>query len=121
MTPKKSPKKGILQWVKSNILPAISIGTALALVGAWTGYINTGADSLRTDIYQPLYSEIGGMDLAIHSNSMGTNYSSSVYETLTRNGSLGRIPKSLRRKIIQLYGAEGEARSHIILIAHKIS
>jgi hypothetical protein len=118
---RKSPKKGVWKWVKSHKLPTISIGTVLALVGAWTGYVNTGADSLRTDIYQPLYREIGGMYVAIHSNSMETNYSSDVYETLIRNGSLGRIPKSLRAKIIGLYRAEGEARGFVIPIAHKIS
>lgn len=118
---RKPPKKGVWQWVKSHKLPTISIGTALALVGAYTGYVNTGADSLRTDIYQPLYREIGGMEVAIHSNSMGTNYSSDVFETLTRNGSLGRIPKSLRAKIIGLYRAEGKARGLVIPIAHRIS
>ncbi len=118
---KKSPKKGVWQWVKSHRLPTLSIGTALGLIAAYAGYLNAGADSLRTDIYQPLYREIGGMDVAIHSNSMGASYSTEVYETLSRNGGLGRLPKTLRARISELYRVEGEARGLVIPIAHKIS
>ena len=118
---KKSPKKEIWQWVRSHKLPTASLVSVLGLLFAYAGYLNAGADSLRTDIYQPLFREIGVMDVAIHSNNMETNYSSDVYDTLTRNGSLGRIPKSLRAKIIRLYGAEAEARGHIVPIAHKVS
>jgi len=118
---RKSQKKGIWHWVRSHKLPTAGILTAIGLSFSYASYLNTGADSLRTDIYQPLYREIGSLDVAIHSNNMGTNYSSDVYETLTRNGSLGRIPKSLRAEIIQLYRVEGEARAHIIPVAHKIS
>src|SRR6266436_6247432 len=112
--------KKAFKWVRSNKL-SISFGTVLALITMYATYINTGAESLRTEIYQPLYREIGGMDLAVHSNSMGTNYSSEVFETLTRNGSMERIPKSLRSKIIRLYAAQGEARGSTVPVAHKIS
>jgi hypothetical protein len=118
---KKSPKGGLWNWARSNRRWTISFGTILALSAAYTTYVNTGADSLRTEIYQPLYREIGGMDTAIHANNLQTNYSSEAYQTLTRNGNLGRIPQSLRKEIIRLNEAEGEASSHLIPIAHKIS
>jgi hypothetical protein len=122
MKRKKPLKAKIWQWVESHKLPTAGIVSLLGvLFASCLGYVNNGADSLRTDIYQPLYREIGGMDVAIHSNTMETIYSSDVYQSLTRNGSLGRIPKSLRTEIIRLYEAEGEARSHITPIAHKIS
>jgi hypothetical protein len=120
MKRKEPPKAKIWQWVKSHKLPT-GIVTLIGLLFTYAGYINNGADALRNDVYQPLYREIGVMDVAIHSNTMGTIYSSDVYQSLTRNGSLGRIPKSLRTKIMRLYDAEGDARSHIIPIAHKIS
>ena len=84
-------------------------------------YVHTGEDSLRTDVYQPLYTEIRGMDLAVHANNRETIYSSDVYQKLTLNGNLGRIPKSLRKEIIQLYAVEGEARSYVTPLSHKIS
>jgi hypothetical protein len=61
------------------------------------------------------------MDTAIRANNMQTNYSSDVFQSLRQNGNLGRIPKSLRQKIVQLYEAEGEARGRILPVAHKIS
>jgi hypothetical protein len=106
---------------KKSFWRNLSIGTVLGIIGLYLTFVNTGADSLRTDIYQPLYREIVGMDIAIHSNNIGTNYSSDVYQTITKNGNLGRIPKPLRSEIIRLYEAEGEARSHILPVAHKIS
>lgn len=94
--------------------------------GRFTGeallhYVNTGSDSLRAVIYQPLYQEAGKMETAIHANNMQTNYSSDVFQSLSQNGNLGRIPKSLRQKIVRLYEAEAQARSHIFPVAHKIS
>jgi len=61
------------------------------------------------------------MDRAIHANNMETKYSSDVYQKLNQNGNFGRIPKSLRTKIDQLYGAEGGAQGCITPIAHEIS
>ena len=61
------------------------------------------------------------MDSAIRANNMATGYSSDVYQSITKNGNLRRIPKPLRSEIIQLYEAEAEARSHVIPVAHKIS
>ena len=61
------------------------------------------------------------MDIAIRSNNMATNYSSDVYQSLTKNGNLGRIPKPLRPEIIRLYDAEGDAKGHVMPVAHKIS
>lgn len=113
-------KNKFWKWVRSHKI-SVSFGTVIAVIGMCGTYIYTGADSLRTDIYQPLYLEIGEVDLAIHANNMGTNYSSEVYQRLTRNGSLGRIPKPIREKIIRLYDVAGEARGRIIPIAHKIS
>lgn len=106
---------------KKSLWPKISFGTVLAIIGLYIGYVNTGADSLRTDIYQPLYREIIGMDSAIRSNNMETNYSSDVYQSITKNGDLGRIPKPLRSEITRLYEVEEEARGHVIPVAHKIS
>jgi hypothetical protein len=119
--PEKPPKKEFWQWVRSHKFSAVSFTTVLATIGLCFTYVNTGSDSLRTDIYEPLYREIGEMDGAIHSNNIETNYSSEVFERLTRNGSLGRIPKSIRAAITRLYSIEGEARVHVIPIAHKIS
>jgi hypothetical protein len=106
---------------KKSFWRNLSIGTVLGIIGLYLTYVNTGADFLRTDIYQPLYREIIGMDSAIRANNMATGYSSDVYQSITKNGNLGRIPKPLRSEIIQLYEAEAEARGHVIPVAHKIS
>src|ERR1700723_2056805 len=117
----KPAKKSLWQWLQAHKGGAISLATALALVTLYTSYVHTGEESLRNDIYQPLFSEVGAMDRAIHGNNMETTYSTDVYQKLNQNGNFGRIPKSLRTKITQLYGAEGEARGCITPIAHKIS
>ena len=114
-------KKGLWRWIRTHKSFSISLATVVALAGLYMTYVHTGEESLRNDIYQPLYGEIGAMDVAIHVNNMETTYSSDIYQKLIRNGNFGRIPKSLRSDIIQLYKVEGEARGSIIPIAHKIS
>ncbi len=61
------------------------------------------------------------MDGAIHSENMETGYSTDVYQRLTSDGRLRRIPKQLRDKIVQLYTVQGEATGDVLPIAHKIS
>jgi len=118
--PKSSGAKGFWHWIKSHKI-TVSMGTVLAVFAAYQGYINTGSDSLRTEIYQPLYREINGIELSIQANNTDQEFSSQTFELLTQNGNLTRIPKPLREKITQLYQKAGEARSHVTPIAHKVS
>jgi hypothetical protein len=115
---KNSRAGKLIRWVFSHKIP---IGTVLALLGAYAGYVNTGADSLRSDIYQPLYREIDAMELCLQANNLEQGYSSNTLDALTSNGNLLRIPKSLRTQITTLYQEAGQAHSHILPIAHKIS
>lgn len=118
---KAKRKRNVLSWIKSHPL-RLSIGTLVALFVAYQGYVNTGADSLRADVYQPLYSEVNAMDSSLEDvNNFQPGFSSQAFDALTRNGNLGRIPKSLREKIIALCQKAGEAQGHVIPVAHKIS
>jgi hypothetical protein len=68
-----------------------------------------------------LYGEVVGMENAIQGNNLKTNYSSQVYERLSGNGQLGRIPAPLRAKIIRLYEQEGEIHGYVLPLSHRIS
>jgi len=100
----KMPKEPALRrfgrWLMSHKLKLATFST---LVGLYSGYANFGVDSLRTDIYQPLYREINVVDDAVQANILEKNYSSESYETIRKNGNLLRVPKSLRDKISHLY------------------
>jgi hypothetical protein len=98
---KKESKLRLLgKWISSHWPKLATLG---ALVGLYSGYVNFGVDSLRTDIYQPLFREINVMDDAVQSNILEKGYSTESYETIRKNGNLLRVPKSLRDKISRLY------------------
>jgi hypothetical protein len=90
--PQSAAKRSSWQWIRSH---KFSTGTVLALIALYVGYLNTGADSLRADIYQPLYREINAMELPLEANNTQQQFSSHAFELLRQNGNLGRIPKSL--------------------------
>ena len=99
----------------------ISVGTLIALFVAYQGYINTGADSLRNDVYQPLYREVVSMRASLNAANVSPYFSSQNFDNLKQSGNIGRIPQSLRQRIIDLYQLAGEVRGHILPVAHKVS
>jgi hypothetical protein len=113
--------KRILTWIRSNKRISTGITTLVTILGLSLSYINTGSDSLRADVYQPLYTEINVMDNAIRANNLASNYSSANFETMTKNGNLLRIPKSLRAKISRLYRLCSEQHSHILPLTMRIA
>jgi len=99
----------------------ISVGTLIATFVAYQGYINTGADSLRNEVYQPLYREVDSMRGSLNAANVAPYFSSQAFDNLKQSGNLGRIPKSLRQRIIDFYQLAGDVRGHILPVAHKVS
>jgi hypothetical protein len=119
---KKAPvMKRFWIWLSSHKLSTGALGAILGTMGLGYTYINTGSDSLRTDIYQPLYTEINVMDGAVRSNNRYNNYSSASYEAIRKSGNLLRIPRSLREKISRLYQLSSEEHSHILPVTMRIA
>src|SRR6266852_6756301 len=75
----------------------------LALVGLYFTYTYTGADGLRTEMYEPLYEEIGTMERCLQSNVIEQEFTSQTYSALQKTGKLARIPKSLRVELQEVY------------------
>jgi hypothetical protein len=101
-----------------------SFAVVATLIALYSGYVNLGTDSLRSDIYQPLYREINVMDESVQNNSMEKNFSAESYDAMRKNGNLFRIPKSLRNKIIRVYELSSQEHSHVFplvrLVAYKM-
>jgi hypothetical protein len=116
---KKTASKVSGGWRKAKkLLLAVPFAAAY---GVYAGYINTGADNLRVDIYQPLYKEIATLDQSLQANNFEQNYSSDALESLKRNGNLLRIPKSLQAKILLAYDKTGQVRGHVFPVLQRIA
>lgn len=114
-------KEGFWQSPLIGRISTISLGTLIALFVAYQGYINAGADSLRNDIYQPLYREVDSMRQSLNAANVAPYFSSQAFDSLKQSGNLGRIPQPLQEKIVDLYLAAGKVRGHILPVAHEIS
>jgi hypothetical protein len=92
----------------------------LGLLGAYFTYAYTGADGLRTEIYEPLYEEIGTMERCLESNVLEQTFTSQTYNALQKTGKLERIPKSLRDELQEVYAKDGESSSHLLPVLHRV-
>src|SRR5258707_9492857 len=101
----KAPFKSF--WGKVLGLPL------LRLLGAYFTYAYTGADGLRTEIYEPLYEEIGTMERCLQSNVLEQESTSQTYSALQKTGKLERVPKSLRDELQEVYAKGGESWGHL--------
>src|SRR2546427_12398885 len=75
----------------------------LGILGLYFTYTYTGADGLRTEIYEPLYEEVGMMERCLQSNVLEQGFTSQTYTALQKTGKLSRVPKSLRDELQDVY------------------
>jgi hypothetical protein len=97
-----------------------AIGSICALMGLYLTYIYTGADGLRTEVYEPLYQEVSTVQQSLPWNSLDKEIPSNVFDNLNRSGKALRIPKSLRLKLQQVYSKSLAARAHVSPLTRKI-
>jgi len=92
----------------------------LALVGLYFTYTYTGADSLRTEIYEPLYEEVGTIERCLQSNVLEQVFASQTYSALQKTGKLERVPRSLRDELQEVYAKGGESWGHLFPVLHQV-
>ena len=80
--------------------------TSLALGGTCIGlyftYIYTGAEDLRSKVYEPLFSEISKLESLAAVDSLQP-FLGSTMDNLVRSGSVERLPKYIRHEITAVY------------------
>jgi len=81
----------------------------LGFLSLYLTYTYTGADSLRTEIYEPLYEEVGTLEQCLQSNVLEQGFTSQTYNALQKTGKLARVPKSLRDELQEVYAKDGES------------
>jgi hypothetical protein len=91
----------------------------LGMLSLYYGYKTTGADSLRTDIYLPLYSEIASVENLLGSDPLQP-LPSGTYVSLQKSGAIERIPLSLKSTIADAYAQSFDVRSHALPVAIRI-
>jgi hypothetical protein len=92
----------------------------LGLLGLYFTYTYTGADGLRTEIYEPLYEEVGTMERCLQSNVLEQGFTSQTYASLQKTGKLSRVPKSLRDDLQEVYSKGGESWGHLFPVLHRV-
>jgi len=101
-------------WASIIGLPIIGI------VGLYLTYTYTGADGLRTEVYEPLYEEVGKIENCLQANVLEQGFTSPTYEALQKTGKLERIPKSLRAELQDAYAKSGTSWGYLLPVLHRI-
>src|SRR5713226_222409 len=92
----------------------------LGLLGLYFTYAYAGAEGLRTEIYEPLYEEVGTIERCLQSNVLEQEFISKTYSALQKTGKLERVPKSLRDELQEVYVKGGESWSHLLPLLHRV-
>jgi len=69
---------------------------------AYNGYKTTGADELRTRVYQPLYSDLVVVEQALQTVSAEKPPVMKALSELRQTGAFARVPIHLRERIVKL-------------------
>lgn len=85
-------------WAKFTLIP---VATVLAVWGSIFTYKSSGAEELRTQIYQPLYVDICSIEGSVQAVSTEKFPVIQTLPTLRRTGAFERIPIHLQDRILK--------------------
>ena len=111
----------VVNWLKS--LPGtvkVLLATGLPLLGLYLSYKYAGADDLRTNVYQPLYSEVAEIEGSLQANSPEMPIVNSSLNSLKRTGDFGRMPRHLQDRIEAAYTQAESLGSDVPLVTEQI-
>jgi hypothetical protein len=106
-----------------NALPKIAkalLATGLSLLALYLTYMYAGADDLRTKVYQPLYSEVAGIEESLQANSTEKPVVNSSLQSVKRSGDFGRMPRELQNRIEEAYTRAESIGSDVPLVTEQI-
>lgn len=110
-----------MQRLKSlpGVVKALLV-TAMSLLTLYLTYTYAGADDLRTKIYQPLYSEVAGIEESLQDNSTEKPVANSSLQSVKRSGDFGRMPRSLQNRIQEAYTRAETIGSDVPFVTEEI-
>ncbi len=118
----KRKESGHDTWVsKVSKIARWPSGVAIGLFGFYLTYVYAGADQLRSEVYQPLYSEVILLEQPLRVNSIDKPLHEDTLNSLQQSGRFGRIPKSLRDEIQQFYKRASDLHGLTFFLMPEIS
>jgi hypothetical protein len=96
-------------WGKSALKLLVSL-SFVGILSLYFGYKTNGADTLRAEIYEPLYGEIVKIDASFGDDIVQV-IPSTIYTALKDSGKIERLPRSVRTRIDRFYADSGELKS----------
>lgn len=96
-------------WALIALIPALAIWTAIYT------YKSTGADELRTKVYQPLYADLVRVEESLQAVSVEKMSILKAFPEIRKTGAFERIPSSLQRRLLKVF--EEEPKIHTAILA----
>ena len=109
------------QRIPKALKVALGILVSLAtILSVYFGYVNSGADSLRSELYEPLYAEVVKVEQGLEARTLSYELPDKEFHRLQESGRLERLPRSSREKLQKLYEESGELRVRIVSLTGAI-
>ena len=99
-------------WAKFTLIP---VTTILGVWGSLSLYKSSGADELRTQIYQPLYADVLAVEESIQAVSPEKLPIMKALPALRRTGATERIPSQIQSRLVKI--SEEAQRIHTAVTA----
>jgi hypothetical protein len=99
-------------WAKFALIP---VGTILAVWGSISTYKSSGAEELRTQIYQPLYADILSLEESTKAVSREKLPVMKALPALRRTGAIEQIPGRIQSRLVKI--SEEAQRIHTAVTA----
>jgi hypothetical protein len=100
--------------VLAVVLPLVPLA-ALCLT-----YTYAGADDLRAKVYQPLYSEVAGLEESLQANTIEKALVNSSLQSVKRSGDFRRMPRDLQTRVEDAYTRAESIGSDIPFIVEQV-
>jgi hypothetical protein len=106
-------------WSLPRIVKAVVL-VATPLAALYFTYTYTGADDLRAKVYQPLYSQVAGLEDSLQANSIEKSVVNSSLQAVKRSGDFGRMPRDLQTRVEDAYARTESIASDIPFITEQV-
>ena len=104
-------------WRVWTIIPTAVI---VGIIGLCVTYKTTGAEDLRSKVYQPLHNDILLVEASVRSANIGTPPITKALAEMQQSGAILRVPPFLRNRLFETLGQATEVTNAVFPITERI-
>lgn len=102
-------------WARIALIPVLAIWVAIYT------YKSTGADELRTKVYQPIYADLVRAEESLQAVSVEKMSIPKAFPELRQTGAFERIPSPLQRRLLKVFEEEPKIHTAVLAVSEIVA